>query len=1650
MRFTAADVSVIVLKPRYVLLRLRTPWIKCLLIAAHAPHSGHSEDEIVTWWHTLRDAIPQALQEWPCILMADANAKVGADACSSIGTHGAEEGGDKALPFTEFVRSQGLWLPSTFSCHTGTTGTWRHLSGKWLRNDFIGLPTSWTLADCASWVSDDIDVSLHHEDHRAALVRLKMHVTKASQVRRPGPLKSAVYDADLTGLRGLQGSPPALDIHSHAQYIQQQVVDCLPRRAQQSGPKRLKYTLSDRTWQLVQEKRQWRAALHEASKLQQQTILQFMFQVWHCVCSHDTFVPELQLQYTKLLGDQDRVIAQALRSFRLFGRLVVQASRSDDINYFQEVMHEGAQFLAPTQAKDLWRVIKKALPKYRQRRITLDPLSRIDLEAEWNPHFEALEAGCVVAPEVLLAEARCQHIEQRCDEPPSFHDIPTLFDLEKVLRNNRPGRATGNDPLTSDLFHNQAAALAEHAYSLMVKMWMWGEEPLQYKGGPMALIPKKPQPAAVADYRGILLLPTLAKSFHALLRKAVMRLLHHQRLPGQLGGFAQQEVLFGSHALRILGRAAVAKQLSVGVLFVDLSTAFHCLVRELVVGISDPAKFQFVLDALSHAETPMHRLELSREIPSLLQQLGAPPHLVRLLQNVHDSTWTSINGQEYICTHRGTRPGSPLADIVFHYLMFDFSIALRAFLESEGHAAFICSHLDMLVDMIIWSDDLAVPVVVADAGALVPALMRLLDFVTSEFEQRGFKLNMAKGKTGIVATFCGPGAVEQRRRYQLLPQPGLFHLFPNGKEKFVHFMPAYRHLGTLYTSDQILDAEIAFRIGTASSAFEQVRRRLLCNKHLPLALRLQLFRSLILSKLFFASGSWHTPTGRQIGRLQAVVVRFLRKILGDCAQRRQPAQVLTAAGVLEPRAYIAVERLLYAQRLFHHGPDFLQQMVHAEGASIAHPWLMGLRHDLVWLHGVEAQVDEMLLVHDMTSIIDSWQGDTGTWKRRVKRASQRHLFQEAMIQEAQQWHADIFAILRQRKFVFQPDPATLHVQDCIYPCPDCHRSFGTAQGMHTHRRRVHGVYCPEHHLLDSATCPACLTYLWSTQRLQQHVSYMPKDGSPNPCFAYLQQIGFSVSYTAEALPKVMRGQSRLDALPALGPFGHGPTRNERRLAALRAEKARLEAEYAEYLKPTDGVTAGAKLGDLLALASRQWYQDFCRKGRHFEEADRLQDRWIDILCRLPSDFEFWASEVFLRWGQHILPDLISELLDGEAEYYFDEEFADLVTEMRAYEIHNRFAQLDRDIVLVCQPEPHQLAHRPVRPPQQNAKPRSLPQFSVPRLFCEQERWQAELETVRWYEFPVDPPTPLVPGLAPRPSFVIVHLFAGRRRATDLHSWLAAWATRTNVSLTILSLDTAISPVLGNLDCQSVTWSRLQELYTSGYIAATISGHPCETYSSARWHRPPDLAPEMRWPRPLRTAMQLFGLDHRTWRELKQTRMGSAFFLQTVWTLACHIAFGGLYIEEHPGLPQKEHHPSIWKSAILKTMQRHPDIHLHHISQWKFGASTVKPTGLLVLRMPFFLRDLYLYADNNAQKPTAQAIGVSPDGTFCTAVHKEYPERLSSGLACAVASQLVRITRARLTQNTSDPVPPLVQWIREVARDCKDVRAAATWLPDYQG
>lgn len=74
-------------------------------------------------------------------------------------------------------------------------------------------------------------------------------------------------------------------------------------------------------------------------------------------------------------------------------------------------------------------------------------------------------------------------------------------------------------------------------------------------------------------------------------------------------------------------------------------------------------------------------------------------------------------------------------------------------------------------------------------------------------------------------------------------------------------------------------------------------------------------------------------------------------------------------------------------------------------------------------------------------------------------------------------------------------------------------------------------------------------------------------------------------------------------------------------------------------------------------------------------------------------------------------------------------------------------------------------------------------------------------------------------------------------------------------------------------------------------------------------------------------------------------------------------------------------------------------------------------------MPHFLRDLYAPAEEAARRPVTQAIGVGADGEFRTAVHKEYPRRLSAGFAQAVSSQLLWNLRAKHVRTPgSMPLP----------------------------
>lgn len=59
---------------------------------------------------------------------------------------------------------------------------------------------------------------------------------------------------------------------------------------------------------------------------------------------------------------------------------------------------------------------------------------------------------------------------------------------------------------------------------------------------------------------------------------------------------------------------------------------------------------------------------------------------------------------------------------------------------------------------------------------------------------------------------------------------------------------------------------------------------------------------------------------------------------------------------------------------------------------------------------------------------------------------------------------------------------------------------------------------------------------------------------------------------------------------------------------------------------------------------------------------------------------------------------------------------------------------------------------------------------------------------------------------------------------------------------------------------------------------------------------------------------------------------------------------------------------------MRLLMKHPDVHLHVLQPWGWGAESQKPTAVLAIGLPHFTRDVYRHADPSLVRPLQGAIG----------------------------------------------------------------------------
>ena len=89
-----------------------------------------------------------------------------------------------------------------------------------------------------------------------------------------------------------------------------------------------------------------------------------------------------------------------------------------------------------------------------------------------------------------------------------------------------------------------------------------------------------------------------------------------------------------------------------------------------------------------------------------------------------------------------------------------------------------------------------------------------------------------------------------------------------------------KYLGSVFTSDCTLDAEITHRVAAASSAFQQLRRaNTWSSRALTLSVAMQIFQCIVMSVLLYFAETW-AVVKQHISPLAAFQMNCLRRICG--------------------------------------------------------------------------------------------------------------------------------------------------------------------------------------------------------------------------------------------------------------------------------------------------------------------------------------------------------------------------------------------------------------------------------------------------------------------------------------------------------------------------------------------------------------------------------------------------------------------------------------------------------------------------------------------------------------------------------------------------------------------------------------------------
>ena len=1212
---TKKDVQVMHRSPRLLIVKLDCPaWHACLVVG-HAPQSGQPEADRVSWWQSFTEQLQRLDDGSPIFTMLDANAAPGEFDGRVVGS--TKFGTSKSTPlFRQFLESFDLCLPCTFECHQGTHTTWRAPHGASEHCiDYVTIPAVYKEHCLLSTVVEDFDLHNGDGDHSLVALQLAWSATSIATTTSSAFHAKTSFDRNKikreTIVQGVASvATPAwhTDVHTHFQSYNQALHDCLSTHCPTSrrGPK--KSFITSEIWELRNQKLACKRQLSEVGRRWKQETLRAFFGAWTAsspdhvernVEQHQHYFATLHCWRLKL-GTRLSTLARRMRH-------QLQRARKNALTAsLQELPGNASANMILQTVKEhigstnLRHLKRKTLPIVEDEdgEICMLPAQALD---RWIRFFGDMEGGRRLDDSTQwhlwrenLAAFRRTHIDQHVT------DLPTLTDLEMAFRRVPRKKASGLDQLPSELCGACPCELARQNYGALLKLFLHGQESLWHKGG--ILYPAHKGKGPLSDpkaYRSLLVSSHLGKALHRTIRQTQAGLLERYMLRSQLGGKRHVPVTLGLHEARAYLRAAAVDGHSAILLMVDLVEAFYRVLRPLALGNDfHDEEVARIAHKLRLPDDALHQLYAHLADAPAIAQAGMTQTAQQVLQAIHSDTFFQMPGQTDICrTTVGTRPGDSFADVVFTFLFTRVLETFHSKLQQQGLQEYI--QVDQCFDPFrrgnqeesswevysgpVWMDDLTVVLRAADAEAAIQRAGVVSSILLDTLEEHAMTPNLQKGKTALLFSLRGRGSRRSKAQFFGPNSPGTMTVVGEHSTRSISVVGEYVHLGGVLHHSGDHRKEMRRRVAMAHQTFNAHRRHIFQNAMLPLDRRVQLFQTLVLSRLLYGSESWHLKDIKSKGYLHTSIIKLYKRLLKLSPDATwTDEEVCVALQLPTPTELLRRVRLRYLGTLHQCEGTVSWRVLHNDSE-----WCAIVVDDLQWLW---KQICTCTHMPDPATNLEPWRYlwryHQPYWKGLIRRAFLHAALQRQNQLLVQQSFAAFLSTLKDEQIIGDQSLGTAdrdaHQGFGFFGCLGCKKAFRSRGGEGAHMFRCHGQISTLRWLFDTTACPACLREYHTFGRLKAHLHVN------SHCRLRLQN---RPSLPAPAAGTGSTENSALEhkhdgLVPPLP--GHGPQPQEDRLRDVELFDIELYAKVTELLLQCNPEAQKQALSDLLTAQPTSW------------------------------------------------------------------------------------------------------------------------------------------------------------------------------------------------------------------------------------------------------------------------------------------------------------------------------------------------------------------------------------------------------------------------------------------------------------------------------